>query len=265
LPWQHQLAVVAEAATAVWQVLPAPVAPNDFIRRYLLLDLLDLLVSHGLACPSPLDAYVEQPGAFDAHMGLAWKNLYMLFFPKLIVYKEIDRWTRTLYKQRVLSSMDDELQWGLLVWGQLPVDLLGPSPTSWDVALPRLMAYLFTKQVWFDARTADDTAAFYDVLKASFAGCTMPAHQAMNVQWKRLCYHGHRHIRQHLTRVEYSEYPSFVSARFVWLHTCFYYALIRGKLSRVSAPITPAADTALQTLDASLETLITLLISEENS
>ena len=258
LAYVETLETLAVDASKLLHLLPIPKTANELTKRYLVIDLLDLLTSTMITKQNPLAKYAELTGGFADQFVYAWNELTTIMFINDPRQLQMQRWAHRIYEQRKFPISEDELQWGLLIWQQQPSVLPGPAPTSWEMALPRLMAYCFTDEVYYTAQADNGKNEFYQILQDSIV-LGMSADKGIAVQHKRILYHGANYLKTHAADTSYRITPDYISARFIWFQTILYYALIRGKLQRVTTTMSIEVAEAFSALDTTLDVLLTLL------
>lgn len=256
-PWYSALREVGGVAHRVLTMLDTTPDPNQKVYRYVVMDLLDVLASLRMVDKSPLSDYSDFTGAFDDHARLSWDAFgRSLLSDDRLQWRKISLWARSVYVEQGLPPQDDAIRMGLWVWDHPPQSIIGPSPVTWDMALPRLMAMRFSRVAWHAAMSSTDGALLRELARSSCSSQTIP-HIAMGVYWKRLRHHGSRYISHLMDQTDPSIDRTVIAARFAWFQTLLYYVLIRGKLSRLSA----ALETPLHhDLDRALATLIDLFM-----
>lgn len=237
-PWMQQLSVVERCAKKALAEIGRPTQQNSQVFRYLLLDLLDVLSTHNTSSKSPFNEYAEYTGSFDDHARLAWDDLGKALFSKnRTIWRGLKIWARRVYCEQELEPTEKELVMGMFIWDSQPQLVIGPSPTTWDMALPRLMAVLFNEKMWHASKNIADQHLLNELVRNACISDLVP-NVAMDVCWRRLRQHGYMYISHAMERKSDGAEPlvvdyTLLAARFAWMQTILYYVLVQGKLARV--------------------------------
>lgn len=258
-PWKKQLHRVAVVAERVLDSINKPKTKNDEVVRYLLMDLLDTLSAQGIVERSPFSEYSDRVGTFEDQFYISWKTLgSTVFLDDRDTQRSVYSWGKTVHKNRAILPHSGSLNWGIRILQAQPPVIIGANPVGWEMALPRLMAQLIDENIWQSIQIPVLLREFHQIL-LDFYLVDLPPSEAMSVQWKRMRHNGLSHLACLATSPEVVGYPDVMRARFIWMQTCVYYALIRGKLHRIGLDLDPS-DSA--ELDEALEKLLSYFTSE---
>ena len=264
IEWRRQLPIIAACA---YDVLADTRRPGDRVEdqnenvlRYIVLDLLDVLAGLRVIPRSPLDSYGDATGSFNDQFIHSWTDLcHAPLAHNAPAQRSALAWGRAIYQAQTFDPGVGMLHEGIKIWDTQPDLIVSPSPATWEMAIPRMIAYFYNDTLWHQAHISIYLDEAYQLME-NFHDFSHSALVAANMLHRRIRHMGLGHLSRVLTAPDAQIQPHVAGARYAWMQNGLYYALIRGKIERMSASHQRYKNLAsLQNLDAALEAHLTLL------